>query len=161
MAAAASTAETYPVKAPKAERPSRQGAAFFLQRKDGAVLVRSRPPKGLLGGMTEIPGSAWRDGLKPDEALTEAPVSADWKRLPGFVEHVFTHFALRLAVFVAEAPAALTAPAGARWVAAADLDQEALPSVMRKVIAHARERSVSHPPPGADLLRRKPRNRRA
>jgi A/G-specific adenine glycosylase len=128
--------EEFPVKAPKAERPSRMGAAFFLRRKDGAVLVRTRPPKGLLGGMTEIPGTEWSKDFKLADALHSAPVEAKWKKLPGHVEHVFTHFALRLTIFVASTQ--VKAPKGARFVKDALLDDEALPSVMRKVIEHAR-----------------------
>src|SRR5262245_39419565 len=47
--------ETFPRKAPKAERPLRRGAAFVAVRADGFLLVRTRPEKGLLGGMTEVP----------------------------------------------------------------------------------------------------------
>jgi A/G-specific adenine glycosylase len=52
------------------------------------------------------------------------------------VEHVFTHFALRLTVFTATTEA--KAPKGARFVKDNLLDDEALPSLMRKVIEHAR-----------------------
>jgi A/G-specific adenine glycosylase len=128
--------EEFPVKAPKAERPSRAGAAFFLRRKDGSVLVRTRPDKGLLGGMTEIPGTEWSKDFKLADALDQAPVAAKWKKLPGHVEHVFTHFALRLTVFTAVSEA--KAPKGARFVKDHVLDDEALPSVMRKIIEHAR-----------------------
>ena len=128
--------ETFPVKAPKAERPARAGAAFFLRRKDGAVLVRTRPPKGLLGGMTEIPGTPWSADFDLNRALDHAPVRATWRRLPGLVEHVFTHFALRLTVFAATADA--PAPDGARYCGDDLLDDEALPSVMRKIVEHAR-----------------------
>ena len=128
--------EEFPVKAPKVERPSRAGAAFFLRRKDGSVLVRTRPDKGLLGGMTEIPGTEWSKDFKLSDALLSAPVDAKWKKLPGHVEHVFTHFALRLTVFTATTEA--KAPKGARFVKDNLLDDEALPSVMRKVIEHAR-----------------------
>ena len=138
-AQAAGQAELYPVKAPKAERPSRAGAAFYLERADGAVLVRTRPPKGLLGGMTEIPGSPWSGDFDLEGALDHAPAPAKWARLPGVVEHVFTHFALRLTVFRAAARAGARAPEGYRWALKGDLDGEALPSVMRKVVAHARE----------------------
>lgn len=129
--------ETYPVKAPKSERPARAGAAFYLTRPDGAVLVRTRPPRGLLGGMTEIPGSAWTAGFDLAGDLSDAPVQADWRRIPGTVEHVFTHFALRLAVFVAETDR-MDPPSGFRYVGDGDLDAEALPTVMRKVVAQAR-----------------------
>ena len=128
--------EEFPVKLPKTERPARAGAAFFLRGKDGSVLVRTRPDKGLLGGMTEIPGTEWSKDFKLADALQSAPVAANWKKLPGHVEHVFTHFALRLTVFVANTQA--KAPKGARFVKDALLDDEALPSVMRKVIEHAR-----------------------
>jgi A/G-specific adenine glycosylase len=128
--------ETFPVKAPKAERPARAGAAFFMRRRDGAVLVRTRPPKGLLGGMTEIPGTPWSADFELGRAAEHAPVSADWKRLPGSVEHTFTHFALRLTIFVAHCDA--PAPDGTRYVEDHALDDEALPSVMRKIVEHAR-----------------------
>ncbi|MFZ1883607.1 MAG: A/G-specific adenine glycosylase [Rhodoplanes sp.] len=60
-----------------------------------------------------------------------------WRRAPGVVRHVFTHFPLDLIVFVTRVPALAEAPAGMRWVACADLDREALPNLIRKVIGHA------------------------
>ena len=134
-ARAAGTQELYPVKAPKAERPQRTGAAFYARRADGLVLVRTRPPKGLLGGMTEIPGSAWAPGDPP--GADSAPISADWRRLGPIVEHVFTHFALRLVVYRADLPAGTAPPEGYRFVREGDLPGEALPTIMRKVVAVA------------------------
>jgi A/G-specific adenine glycosylase len=64
-------------------------------------------------------------------------VRPKWRRIPGVVAHVFTHFPLELVVYLAEVPANATAPTGARWIARADLPGEALPSLMRKVLAHA------------------------
>jgi A/G-specific adenine glycosylase len=131
--------ERFPVKAPKREGRLRRGAAFVVLRADGFVLVRSRPPKGLLGGMTEVPTTAWTHGFDEAGALQEAPrlPRAKWRRIPGTVTHVFTHFPLALAVYTAQVPAAMRAPKGARWVEVADLPGEALPNVMRKVVAHA------------------------
>src|ERR1051326_1722090 len=51
-------AETFPRKAPKVEGKLRRGASFVVIRADGFVLVRTRPSKGLLGGMTEVPSTA-------------------------------------------------------------------------------------------------------
>ncbi|HTV32276.1 MAG TPA: A/G-specific adenine glycosylase [Methylocella sp.] len=128
------TAELPRRKARKA-RPLRQGAVFYMRRKDGAVLVRTRPSKGLLGGMAEFPGSAWE--AEADEAswLAQAPLKAKFRKLDGAVEQVFTHFALRLFVYVADVAKAAQTPAGCRWTSAADLDNEAFPGVMRKVRA--------------------------
>ena len=59
--------------------------------------------------------------------------------MPGVVTHVFTHFPLELVVYAAEVPRGAGAPDGARWVAIDALPGEALPTVMRKVLAHALE----------------------
>jgi A/G-specific adenine glycosylase len=52
------------------------------------------------------------------------------------VTHVFTHFPLELVVYTAIVAARAPAPKGMRWVPIATLRDEALPNVMRKVIAH-------------------------
>jgi A/G-specific adenine glycosylase len=132
--------ETFPRKAPKREGKLRRGAAFVVLRADGSVLLRQRPEKGLLGSMTEVPGSAWAHDFDMADALASAPrfrAKLKWRKLPGVVRHVFTHFPLELAVFTAPVTRATPAPKGARWVKLADLPGEALPSVMRKVLGHA------------------------
>jgi len=132
--------ETFPRKAPKREGRLRHGAAFVVVRADGHVLLRQRPEKGLLGAMTEVPGSDWAHDFDMAHALRCAPrfsAKPKWRRLPGVVRHVFTHFPLELAVFTAPVPRATPALKGARWVRLADLPGEALPSLMRKVLAHA------------------------
>ena len=53
--------ETYPRKAAKKDRPVRHAAAFWIERADGAVLLRRRPAAGLLGGMMEVPSTDWRE----------------------------------------------------------------------------------------------------
>jgi A/G-specific adenine glycosylase len=106
-------------------------------RVDGFVLVRTRPPNGLLGGMTEVPSTAWTHDFDEDDALAHAPLKAKWRKLPGAVEHGFTHFPLQQSVYVADVSAKTKAPPGMRWVAAAELHGEALPNVFRKVVVHA------------------------
>jgi len=59
-----------------------------------------------------------------------------WHRKAGVVTHVFTHFPLELVVYTANVPARTRALEGMRWVPQATLADEALPNVMRKVIAH-------------------------
>jgi A/G-specific adenine glycosylase len=133
-------AEELPRRAPKADKPTRRGLAFVLSNRDGAVLLRKRAPRGLLGGMDEVPSSAWREGkLVVAEALKEAPVPANWKVLEGGVRHTFTHFHLELTIAHAVAATsrlAKLAP-GSDWVTLDRLTERALPTVMRKVIAHA------------------------
>jgi A/G-specific adenine glycosylase len=127
-----------PRKAPRQEKPLRQGAAFFVRRQDGAVLVRTRPEKGLLGGMTEIPGTAWETDFGAAAAARQVPIDASYRKLDKSVSHTFTHFALRLDIYVAEVPSRRRAPTGYRFVPDCVLDKEAFPSVMRKVIEAVR-----------------------
>jgi A/G-specific adenine glycosylase len=130
-------AASLPRKKGKAPVPVRRGVAFWITREDGTVLLRRRPEKGLLGGMMEVPSTAW--GEVPDAPEAEAPLDAAWKALPGLVEHTFTHFHLELAVWRAGAIAdgVLRDDGDYRWTPARDLGGEALPTVMRKVVAHA------------------------
>ncbi len=120
----------YPVKPAKTERPVRRGHAFVMRDGGGDVYLQSRPGKGLLAGMTEVPTSDWGDVLgEPD-----FPAKGDWRR-HGQVVHVFTHFRLELEVW-----SALVAPDGlnAGWWAPPDaLKGEALPTLFRKVLAEA------------------------
>jgi A/G-specific adenine glycosylase len=131
--------EDFPRKARKLERPKRRGAVFFLRRTDCALLVRTRPPHGLLGGMTEFPGTDWTEAFEAGKACRAAPLRADYRKLPVQVSHVFTHFALSLEIFAANVGQQTQPPAQCRFVAAADLESEAFPSLMRKVIAVVRE----------------------
>jgi A/G-specific adenine glycosylase len=138
-ARAQGTQEMFPRKAPKKTGTLRRGAAFVVTR-GGELLVRSRPEKGLLGGMTEVPGSGWLAGQDDAKAKQQAPELkglSRWQRKVGVVTHVFTHFPLELVVYTAKAEARTRAPEGMRWVPIATLAGEALPNVMRKVIAHA------------------------
>ena len=130
--------DALPHRVPKADGTLRRGAAFVAIKPDGAVLLRTRPARGLLGGMAEVPGSDWSPAFRAEEACEAAPVKARWRRLPGVVRHTFTHFPLELTVFSASVPQGRRAPAGCRWAPAATLAGEALPTIMRKVLAHAR-----------------------
>jgi A/G-specific adenine glycosylase len=130
--------ETFPRKAAKKTGALRRGAAFVVTRGE-ELLVRSRPEKGLLGGMTEVPGSDWLAGQEDKAALKQAPELkgiARWHRKTGVVTHVFTHFPLELVIYTARVSARTRAPTGMRWVPIATLADEALPNVMRKAIAH-------------------------
>jgi A/G-specific adenine glycosylase len=143
VARARGDAETLPLRAPKREGTLRRGAAFVAHRADGFVLVRTRPPRGLLGGMTEVPTTAWISDFAESGALDDAPrfdavdKPLAWHRRAGVVRHVFTHFPLELSVYTAEVPVRARPPAATRWVKISALPGEALSSLMRKVVAHA------------------------
>jgi len=134
-AALAGEPESYPRRVAAKARPVRFGAAYFAVRRDGAFLARRRPPKGLLGATLELPGPQWRTA-EDGGAGAAPPFAARWRRLPGEVEQVFTHFALRLTVYAAEVDAAPDDAGALFWVAAKDANSAGFSSVMLKAIAH-------------------------
>jgi len=130
----AGIAAELPRKAAKRARPLRHGVHFWLTDRDGNVLLRRRRQSGLLGGMTELPGTEWRSTpWDTEEALALAPVDVRWREA-GEVRHGFTHFELTLRLYAAQVPR-IDAD-GFRCPITA-LANEALPSVMRKCVRMA------------------------
>jgi A/G-specific adenine glycosylase len=130
----AGIAEELPRRAVKRKRPLRHGVHFWLTDTDGNVLLRRRAREGLLGGMTELPGTEWRDvPWNVEEALPLAPMSATW-RPAGQVRHGFTHFELTIELLAAQVTR-IEAAGFARPIKM--LADEALPSVMRKCVRMA------------------------
>ncbi|MEO1249397.1 MAG: A/G-specific adenine glycosylase [Pseudomonadota bacterium] len=134
-ARAAGIAETLPRKAPKKQKPTRRGLAFWLEDGRGQVLLRRRPDKGLLGGMMEFPSTPWTEEASPDLAMAEqhAPSRVDWTVVNGVVRHTFTHFHLELAIAKGSESQPTARDDPYRWASVDALENEALPTVMRKV----------------------------
>ncbi|WP_074969445.1 A/G-specific adenine glycosylase [Paracoccus aminovorans] len=121
QARAQGIAAELPRKAPKKAKPQRRGTVWIGLTED-AVLVETRPDKGLLGGTLAFPSTGW------DGSDLPPPAPADWQEL-GLVRHVFTHFALDLTV----ATGRLTAtPQRGNLVPLGRFDPSALPGLMRK-----------------------------
>lgn len=124
--------EKFPVKAPKAAKPVRVGSAFVAITEDGSILLRKRKGQGLLAGMTEVPGSEWTARIDGDATINAAPFIADWVST-GSITHIFTHFELRLSVYSVSNMVKRNDIDG-WWSAPFELEDEALPTVMKKAI---------------------------
>jgi A/G-specific adenine glycosylase len=128
--------EMFPIRTPKKPKPTRYASVFWLLDGRGKVFIRRREEKGLLGGMMEFPSSDWVVGQwQKKEALDYAPAVIDWQILDGKIRHTFTHFHLELRVLkgVQKDGAALDGI----WCEIDQLGNYALPTVMKKVSAHA------------------------
>ena len=123
--------DVLPRRTSKSERPVRRATAYWMVRKDGAVLLRRRPESGLLGGMMEVPSGPWEE---IGEFRDTPPVTADWVDFPGLVEHGFTHLRLELKLKAARVDGRVKADGV--WIAVADFDNHALPTLTRKVVRH-------------------------
>lgn len=121
----AGTAASLPRKTPKPQKPTHHGIAWVAWRPDGAVLLETRPPRGLLGGMPGFPTSDWSQ--TPHDS---PPIEADWCDAPSQVRHTFTHFHLHLLVRAALTDAT---PARGTFTPRDSFSVTGLPTLMRKV----------------------------
>lgn len=131
--------QDFPRRNKPKDKPVRRGVAFVAFDRQGGVFLRKRPEEGLLAGLMEVPSTPWLEAPMPTaaKAFLKAPFAARWRLLDGIVHHTFTHFDLELAVAVAAIPRR----SKGLWVAPEELDGQALPSAMRKVLRRAfRER---------------------
>ena len=119
----------------KKDKPLRLGAAFVAIDARDTVYLRKRSETGLLGGMTEVPGTAWTARQDGETSVEAQPFAAAWEDC-GTITHVFTHFELRLSVYRANVARAETGNDG-WWEPVASLKTQALPTVMKKAIAQA------------------------
>jgi len=131
-----------PRKSPKKPKPTRLGIAYLVQREDRAMLLETRPEKGLLGGMLGWPGTDWAETAPVDAP----PLEAQWHD-PGLeVRHTFTHFHLRLSLRLASVDMG-AAPNRGAFHPRETFRPASLPTVMRKAFDLAQG---AWPPPGHD-----------
>lgn len=126
--------ELFPYKLAKKEKPKRKGAAFVAVSPSGDVLLEQRPSSGLLASMAQVPTTEWNSRQDGVTDINGAPFSADWKHR-GTIRHVFTHFELELIVWHAEN--VHSDGENYWWSTRENLPDEALPTVMKKVISCA------------------------
>ena len=90
-----------------------------------------RPDTGLLASMTQVPTTNWN--AKSDGKVGEdsAPFAADWRSL-GTAKHTFTHFHLELEAWVATVD--FIPDLDGWWCPKSDLQNQALPKVMHRVL---------------------------
>ncbi len=108
--------DQFPLKPLKQKLPTRYATAFILKREDGAILLRKRPPHGLLGGMMEVPTTPWEETKSEQKGR--------------LVRHTFTHFHLEVDV---RYHTDLSAFEGT-WVPPQELKYYALPTLMKKIL---------------------------
>ncbi|MBN8532911.1 MAG: A/G-specific adenine glycosylase [Rhizobiales bacterium] len=121
----------FPVKPPKKGKKVLRSLAFVALDGKNRLLLSTRPAKGLLAGMAEVPNSHW---AAQAGGLEAQPLSAEWRRLNQPVIHIFTHIELSMEIAVTRIAGPIPPPDGMRWVEVAKLNAEPLPTLFRKVI---------------------------
>lgn len=139
-------ASQLPYPANKAAKPRRYGIVFWVENDRQEILLEKRPEKGLLGGLTGLPTTEWRN--EPWDSLCEQTLSylplnmKHVETLPSIVNHTFTHFHLELRIMKGVAKDS----SHGQWSSLENLASYAFPTVMKKVIEKARSYSASSLP---------------
>ena len=126
------TAEKFPIKEKKIDKPKRLAAIFILIRNN-CVLLQKQPPHGLFGSMNIFPSSPLNQDISLDKWIDYAPVVAQWRQLQIPVKHVFTHFSLNAHIFVAKTRANVKINHNQHWMPIDQLSSAGLPRLMHKV----------------------------
>ena len=128
--------QTLPRKKAKAKKPHRTGKVYWLRNSAGDILVERRPEQGLLGGMTGLPTSEWREGATDEMTHpsylvnTELSSHKSWQ-----IRHVFTHFTLQLDGYTGSLPDAIASEnKNIFWVKEHDILTCGLPTVFKKFV---------------------------
>ena len=140
--------QSLPRRAPRPERPLRHAAAFVITDPHGDLLLERRSGEGLLGGLIQVPLTPWLDQPPVVETISAvAPFKGEWDLMPGIVRHGFTHFAVRISVFVARASPHRRRTLAGFWCAPDRLGDHALSTMVKKIIRHAADNGVLGGPP--------------
>ncbi len=136
-------AEVLPKRTPKKAKPQKTGYVFWISDKKGHILLHKRPAKGLFASMVGLPTTNWLDkNIKPTahEQTFEIPLPfLDLKKGNErclFVEHVFTHFSLKLFILehtISEEDNNKIVPPFF-WHDVKDVENTGFPSLFRKVV---------------------------
>jgi A/G-specific adenine glycosylase len=109
--------DAYPIRMAKKKTPERFAASAIIRNKSGAFYLVKRPPSGLLGGLWEFPSTPW-DKPTTKNIKTFPGLTTEGIQLKAPVIHVFTHFKLTMAVWLAKtARLPPTVPRHGQWFA--------------------------------------------
>ncbi|MEH6791565.1 A/G-specific adenine glycosylase [Parasphingorhabdus sp.] len=122
--------ESYPVKQPKKAKPVRRARFFWIERQD-RILLATRPPSGMLGGMRALPDDGWAAG---NDGHARPPFPGAWQVHDNIVQHSFTHFSLEVDLAVYQDRKIVTDMTSDLWWPLADIADAGLPTLYTKVV---------------------------
>jgi A/G-specific adenine glycosylase len=129
-----------PQSRPARARPLRQTTLAVIFDADGAVLLETRPPTGIWGGLMSLPEF---DAGVTDEALKSAiksryALDVRLRAALAPLRHDFTHYSvlLQARLIELESPATAAVAETGHFLAADALDAAPLPAPIRKLLGH-------------------------
>ncbi|WP_339691193.1 A/G-specific adenine glycosylase [uncultured Parasphingorhabdus sp.] len=122
--------ERYPVKAPKKAKPVRRARFFWIEQQD-RIMLATRPPKGMLGGMRSLPDDGWAAG---QDGHATPPMAGEWRVHDNIVQHSFTHFSLEVDLAVYQDGKMVTNKDDNIWWPLDNIAEAGLPTLYAKAV---------------------------
>ncbi|WP_373491559.1 A/G-specific adenine glycosylase [Parasphingorhabdus sp.] len=127
---AAGTMEYFPVKPPKKAKPLRRARFFWIERHD-RILLATRPPRGMLGGMRSLPDDGWAAG---NDGHARPPIAGRWMVHDNILQHSFTHFSLAVDLAVYQDEKIATDRDSDIWWPLDNIAEAGLPTLYAKAV---------------------------
>lgn len=137
----AGIAEELPRKAVKADKPARYGKVFWITNRKGQFLIHKRGGKGLYESMFQLPTTEWISDKQAARRLAPPEGISGVASLGAEVRHSLTHFNLILEIWSGRGVRKDYFKQSA-WIAPEDIEDYAIPSLMKKAIRLCRALSA-------------------
>jgi len=122
-----------PLKIKKAGKKNvKYTRAYVLINEQDEILVRSRPSKGMLASMLEVPNDNWVESkklLSHDKIINEVKTKLKHK---GSIEYSFSHFDLETEIYFGNIKKNKLSQAN--WIKKTHYSKSGLPTVMKKIV---------------------------
>ena len=119
----------------KTIKPIKYTRAYVIENEKKEILVRSRPSKGMLASMLEVPNDAWVQNKKlliTDHDIRQIKTKLKSK---GSFEYSFSHFDLETEIFYGNIKKAKFS--NGNWIKKSSYSNSSMPTVMKKIVEMA------------------------
>ncbi|MCY3630579.1 MAG: A/G-specific adenine glycosylase [Rhodothermaceae bacterium] len=136
------TPERYPASKKKGPIPHHDVAVAVLRDASGRIFIQQRAPKGLLGGLWELPGGKAQPGESGPatcarELHEELGVQVLVGKMIGKVNHAYSHFRITLRAYectMIDGEPKSTAGLTTAWISPDELNKFAFPRANRHIL---------------------------
>ena len=116
-------------------KPIKYTRAYVIVNEKNEILVRSRPNKGMLASMLEVPNDSWvknKKSLITDQDIKQIKIKLKSK---GSLEYSFSHFDLETEIFYGNVKKAKLS--NSNWIKKSTYSNSRMPTVMKKIVEKA------------------------
>ena len=116
----------------KSNKPIKYTRAYVIVNEKNEILVRSRPNKGMLASMLEVPNDVWvknKKLLTTDQDMQKIKTKLQSK---GSFEYSFSHFDLETEIFYGNVKKAKLSKSN--WIKKSSYSSSRMPTVMKKIV---------------------------